>query len=724
MGGDARVQLGNWLEKARSAYGYYHIDLLDAEGRLRLSLPDESAEPLCAELRRQAAAVMRSGTITSIDLHRDDPREIAHLTIAVPIIENGRPLGLVAMFIDPAAYLFPLIRRWPTPSDTAETLLVRRDGDSALYLNELRFQKGPALSLRVPLTSRDRPAVMAALGVEGLVEGIDYKGEPAMAVLRAIPESTWKIVARINLSEVYAPLRSWLSLMIILICALLAGVWAGFWLFWRRQTAFVYREKTEAAEKLLQSEEKYRQLFENAGDAILVTDGETEAVLSANKKAEKMLNLPRQALIGMDRAALQPRVGEHDGGISMPVETGQNRDAESRMVDSTGRLIPISISASLIELEGRKVVLEIVRDMTESRRLEELAQRQSEDLLAANAHLKEVLGNQERSRLSLLSILEDEKSARSKLHDSEEKFSTAFRTSPYAITITCIKDGTFVEVNDAFLALSGFAREETVADSTVGLNLWVEAEDRDSVLTTLLAGGDVAGREFRFRRKNGEVITAQFSAQLIQLGGEPFILSSINDITGRKRAEHEIRDLNETLERRVIERTSQLQDANEALEEAKGTAERANRTKSEFLANMSHEIRTPMNAIIGMAGLALKTELSPKQRDYVSKIHVAGRSLLGTINDILDFSKVEAGRMTMEEIDFTLEQVIRSVIAVTGRIANAKGLELLINVSPDTPQALVGDPHRIEQVLVNLIGNAAKFTEGGEVELKVTPLEQ
>jgi two-component system sensor histidine kinase/response regulator len=440
--------------------------------------------------------------------------------------------------------------------------------------------------------------------------------------------------------------------------------------------------------------------------------------------AETLLDLPREKIIGMNRAEFHPGTAEHAVEFGSQEEAGRIADAESMVIGRAGRAIPVRIRTTLMTLEGRKVVLGMFRDITLRKQLEDEARKRNEELLAANAKLEEILKTQERSRLSLLSILEDEKNSRNRLHDSEEKFSTAFRTSPYAITITRIKDGKFIEVNDAFLALSGLGREEALADSSVSLNLWAEPEDRNSVVSTLLAGGEVAGREFRFNKKNGEVITAQFSAQIIQLGGAPFILSSINDITDRKRAEEEIRGLNETLEQRVIERTAQLREANAALEEAKEVAERATRMKSEFLANMSHEIRTPMNAVIGFSGLALKTDLGPKQRDYVTKIRDAGSTLLGTINDILDFSKIEAGRMMMERIDFTLDQVIGSVITVTGRVAYAKGLEFLVNVPPDIPQDLMGDPHRIEQIFVNLIGNAVKFTERGEVELRVSLLEK
>jgi two-component system, sensor histidine kinase and response regulator len=293
----------------------------------------------------------------------------------------------------------------------------------------------------------------------------------------------------------------------------------------------------------------------------------------------------------------------------------------------------------------------------------------------------------------------ERRQAEAALQASEAKFSQAFISSTYAIIITRAEDGAVIEVNPAFETMVGYSRAEVLGKTTLELELWEDNRERQHFLSLLIEHGHAEQQEYRFRKKGGAILIGLLSARLFTLNNERVLLGNITDITERKRIEEE-------------------------LARSKDAAEAANRAKSEFLANMSHEIRTPMNAVIGLTHLALQTELTPKQQDYLHKIHSSGQALLGLINDILDLSKIEADRLELERIPFRLDQVLDHIAVMTSLKAEEKGLTFGFHLDPATPRHLVGDPLRLGQILLNLVNNAVKFTEQGDVEVTVTPEAQ
>jgi PAS domain S-box-containing protein len=374
--------------------------------------------------------------------------------------------------------------------------------------------------------------------------------------------------------------------------------------------------------------------------------------------------------------------------ISRPLE---------RLSWNVRRLREGDTSARVQEISGNDEIARLARGFNE------MAGEIERSRLTLEMQVEERTRQLDEARKAALSLMQDARQEiieRKKVEKTVRTLSRATEQSPVAVLVTD-SEGKIEYVNPQFCRVTGYTAEEAMGETP---RILKSGKERDIVYQdlwrTILAGQDWHG-EILNKKKSGALYWANISISPIraEMGKITHFVALQEDITSQKEAAQE-------------------------LTKAKKTAEAASQAKSDFLANMSHEIRTPMNAIMGMVHLALKTDLTAKQENYLLQTERAAKNLLHVINDILDFSKIEAGKLEMESISFDLHLVVDHVMTMLGGAAIEKDLEMLLNRAANVPVGLIGDPLRLGQILMNLTQNAIKFTEKGEIILSVETVEE
>jgi len=683
-----------------------HISLMNKQGGVVCST-DKTMVGLINKSTQKIFSGPKKGVYVS-DIHFFQDGEKPVISIAAPIIKNDELLGAITAITD-LKELFEILEDRTGLGETGEIYLVNKD---YYMISPSRFKEDVILKQRVETENARRcmehgekePISMSKM----FSIFSDYRGKNVLGTHVYLPEMQWGLLAEIDEKEAFAPLDQMklLSAALLIIVPLVV-VFIGILIsrtisrpiqdlhegteiigkgnldhkvgtdtrdeIGQLSRAFdkmtedltktttsidelnkeiTERELTE--ESLRESEEKYRTLFKNAGEAIYVAqDGR---IKFPNPKTEELYGYSKEELYSKpftyfiheeDQEMVSERHAKRLKSEVLPTTY------PFRIVKKTGDIRWVEINAVSVSWNDRPATLCFLKDITERELVEE------------------------------------------SLRESEERYTALFERSHDCIYLHDF-EGNFIDANDAALNMLGYEKEEI---SSVNFANLLSPDQIPRALEVLeevkKRGFDRTLQEFRLKCKNGEYVDIETKSALIYHDGKPYAIQGIaRDITERKEAEEE-------------------------LKKAKVEAEIANQAKSEFLANMSHEIRTPMNSVIGFTDMMLDTNLDEEQIDYATTIKKSGEALLSLINDILDFSKIEAGELDFYEIDFDPELLAYDVCELIRPRIGSKQIEILCHIGDNLPSQVRGDPGRFRQVLTNLMGNASKFTETGEIELSL-----
>jgi diguanylate cyclase (GGDEF)-like protein/PAS domain S-box-containing protein len=371
--GERRQRILDRLTALQRAYDYQDVVLLDDQGTLRLSTADASPA-VSGTTRDLAIEAMRTGAILFSDLHRaeEEPGQPIRFDLLAPLLdENGQALGVLLFRIDPDRFLFPLIQSWPTPSASAETMLVERSGNDVLYLNELRHQKHAALAMRFPITEEPLASAIAARGQEQVFEGVDHRNVPVLAATRKIPGFPWIIIAKEDLKEVYAPIheRTLLTAELTVVLVALAGMLTALWL--REKSSHMAAREYQSRLERQALIQHFDYLAKYANDIIFLYDSDFR-IVEMNDRALAAYGYTREELLGLHISELRtPEAAVEFDRHRQQLEERGDLVYETQAMRKDKTVFPVEVSARMIVTEGRTFYQCIIRDITERKLAEE-----------------------------------------------------------------------------------------------------------------------------------------------------------------------------------------------------------------------------------------------------------------------------------------------------------------------------------------------------------------
>jgi len=778
----AKQDFQTWMAVVQKQYGYARVVLYNAQGMPVLTAPEQLG---VAEMRRDQSfqAALHSKGVMKEDLHRDPriPEQNIRLGFWIPIgvsPEPGRPAeGALLLEWNPYEFLYPLIQSWPVPNATAETLLVRTEGNDVVYLNELRYRKNTALNFRRPLTPElARYAAQAIQGQKVFIAGEDYRHVPVLAAIRHIPGTPWFILVKVDQKEVFTRLRERALATTMLFGSLGLTIMLGAWILWHRRSFTLL-------ERQLAVEQRFRTLFETANDAILLM--ERDAFSECNSRTLEMFGCGSKAdLLSHTPMDFSP-ARQPDGRDSR--EKGWeyiNRALGGRPQRfywqhhrKDGTPFDAEVSLNRLELQGKTCLQAIVRDISER------------------------------------------KQAEADLRESEARFRALYEKAPLGISRIDSHTGRFLQVNAKSCEIHGYPCSEMLERNFQSIT---HPDDLEEDLENLkrLREGRIRFYEMdkRMLRPDGSIIWVNLTVVPEWAAGEPPTchIAMVADITERKRAEAALlkeKTMSETvinnlpgmffmfdrhgrllrwnkefavavgkseeelarhrlpdnihpddMEKVRAETTlafagqrvdfetraetqygllycrfigqsvsldgelyllgtcldiTERKRTEEALLKAKTEAEVANQAKDQFIAVLSHELRTPLTPIL-LSAAELETERDVPEgiRAALGVIRRNVELEMKLIDDLLDVTRISRGIIHLHQEVVDAHACLHNALEICQSEIATKHLNISLRLEADQPYVWA-DPARLQQIFWNLLRNAVKFTpEGGEISIR------
>ena len=495
--------LDETLRPIQQRHSYQNIFITDLKNKVLFSLDKQLKSVDIASINIIHQSVIKD-TILFSDFYYCKTHSVIHLDIISPIKNNdGKPIGILVFRFDPDVYLYPLIQKWPTPSNSGECTILSEEESLIRVLSDVRFRKNAALNLTIPKNDTGYVSVKAFRSHRGVLDGFDYRRVEVLAAVRKISGSKWYLVSKIDKDEIFEDLNYKIGAIILVtvVAFLLFSVLIMF-LYKNRQSQ-VYKDLFIKQKQLSDNQAQTKAITDAAQDAIIMID-ENGNITFWNPAAEKIFGYLFDEVKDKNlHSLLAPPSfhSDHHDAFEKFRHTGKGNAIgnilEFIAIKKDGKEFSVELSLSALQVNNKWQSVGIIRDISE-RKIVEI-----------------------------------------KLKNSEERFRKAFYTSPDSININRLNDGLYISVNDGFQQMTGYTEGEVIGKTSLEINIWNDPEDRKRLVKGLTEDGIVQNLEAQFRTKNGSIIYGLMSASIIKLNNEQHILSITRDITERKKIEQE-----------------------------------------------------------------------------------------------------------------------------------------------------------------------------------------